>query len=736
MRYLNSIRQHFPRRKLAVLRLACAGLFIVSLARAVPPPPGAENALTIMPFQTVTYVPDSQSADLLNRLAEFSTELLVWSDSSTESVVAQFKAGNDVLIQHYHQWRKPDATKTRIPLSEVQQTVSEAFQSLQSPRIVRMELGDDIVIEQSRPLDMMDSTEISLPLIVHNPRDSAVQWVLRQPTRPGEAPTVWLEAEFAPGQTLGFFLKLPASAFRESNAWVAEVDGIETVFTLEQRTWHSGLLKVRILDENGAPTAARVYLTGADQKAYAPAGVMHRMVLGDRLQAAPGANYFHSPGSFALELPAGEAVIEVVKGMEYAPVRKVVQINSDREGEIEIQLSRIADLQPAGWYSGDVHVHGNLFAQDLIQPADVLAVARAEDLNVLNILPCNDPRTTLISDLQFFTGGPDPVSDPKHIVYYNEEMRNDLYGHVGFLNLKTFVEPAYFGFPHSPHPYDVPGNFPQVEAAKSQGAFVSYVHPGLPSEFPIDIALGLADTIDVMSQVDERNSLPMWYALLNCGFRCPASAGTDSFLNIPYHLVPGAGRVYVKVEGDFTYENWIAAFKAGRTFVTNGPLLRFTFNGADPGAVFSVDPGPMPMTIAGTIDTIVPISAVEIVVNGEVVRTIAVDAETRSLSVNEVIEINRSAWVAVRTIAEGHRWVTNDRDVFAHTSPVYVEMAGRPMDSTEAARYFIEQIDLLIAKMEATGVFADQAQRDLIVQRFREGQKVYENMLQPKNSEL
>lgn len=729
MSYLTTAPPRFPLRQRAVVRFACAVLFLSSLAPGVPPPPGAENALTIMPFQTATYVPDAQSADLLNRLAEFSTELLIWTDSPTDSVVAQFKAGNDVLIQHYHQWREPDATKAKIPLSEVKQTVSEAFQLLQSPRIIRMELGDEIVIEQSMPLDVMDSTEVSLPLIVHNPRETSVHWVLRQNAHHGETPAVLQEAEFAPGQTLGFFLQVPASVLQDSDSLMAEVDGQARVFTLAQRAWHSGELKVRILDENGEPTASRVYLIGADQKAYSPQGVMHRMVLGDRRQAAPGANYFHSTGSFALELPAGEAVIEVVKGMEYAPVRKVVPIKSGLSGEIEIQLARIADLKAAGWYSGDVHVHANLFAQDLIKPADVLAVGRAEDLNVLNILPCNDPRTTLISDLQFFTGGPDPVSDENHIVYYNEEMRNDLYGHVGFLNLKTFVEPAYFGFPHSPHPYDAPGNFPQVEAAKRQGAFVSYVHPGLPSEFPIDIALGLADTIDVMSQVDERNSLPMWYALLNCGFRCPASAGTDSFLNIPYHLVPGAGRVYVKVDGEFTYENWIASFKAGRTFVTNGPLLNFTFNGADPGAVFSVGPRPMPMTVAGMIDTIVPISAVEIVVNGEVVRTTAVDAGTRSLSVNEEIEIDRSAWVAVRTIAEGHRWVTNDRDVFAHTSPVYVEMAGRPMDSAEAARYYIEQIDLLIAKMEATGVFADHEQRDQIVKRFREGQKVYENML-------
>lgn len=139
------------------------------------------------------------------------------------------------------------------------------------------------------------------------------------------------------------------------------------------------------------------------------------------------------------------------------------------------------------------------------------------------------------------------MSDPDHLVYFNQEMRNDLYGHVGFLNLKSFVEPAYTGFPHSPYPFDYPANYSQAAQAKAQGAVVTYVHPRLPSEFPVDIALGVADTIDAMSQGDEEISTGYWYRLLNCGFRCPISAGTDSFLNIPHHLIPGLGDSTLRV---------------------------------------------------------------------------------------------------------------------------------------------------------------------------------------------
>ena len=38
----------------------------------------------------------------------------------------------------------------------------------------------------------------------------------------------------------------------------------------------------------------------------------------------------------------------------------------------------------------------------------------------------------------------------------------------------------------------------------------------------------------------------------------------------------GAMRTYAQSSGEFTYTNWIEAVRAGRTYVSNGPLLNFT----------------------------------------------------------------------------------------------------------------------------------------------------------------
>ena len=127
------------------------------------------------------------------------------------------------------------------------------------------------------------------------------------------------------------------------------------------------------------------------------------------------------------------------------------------------------------------------------------------------------------------------------------------------MNLKHLVEPIFTGFLRTTHPWDVPTNADIADHTHDQGGLVNYTHPAMtPSdpyhgpytakELPVDVALGKVDSIDVMGSNHEAN-LPLWYRLLNCGFRIPASAGTDCFLNRIVSRLPGSDRVYVRVEG-------------------------------------------------------------------------------------------------------------------------------------------------------------------------------------------
>ena len=86
----------------------------------------------------------------------------------------------------------------------------------------------------------------------------------------------------------------------------------------------------------------------------------------------------------------------------------------------------------------------------------------------------------------------------------------------------------------------------------------------------------------------------VWFALLNLGMRVSPASGTD----YPYIDHPGAVRSYVKVDDGFDVDAWFDGLAAGRTFVTNGPLLEFDINGTSIGGELRVERGD-PLEIAG-----------------------------------------------------------------------------------------------------------------------------------------
>ena len=111
-----------------------------------------------------------------------------------------------------------------------------------------------------------------------------------------------------------------------------------------------------------------------------------------------------------------------------------------------------------------------------------------------------------------------------------------------------------------------------------------------------------------------------YYALLDCGFRLRPTAGTASGV----HPVPlGFGRVYVRLDGGLDAAAWLRGLDAGRSFVTTGPMLFVTLDGRDPGHRFNqADAAAREYRLEGSAERAVPLERIEVVVNGEVARTL------------------------------------------------------------------------------------------------------------------
>jgi hypothetical protein len=310
--------------------------------------------------------------------------------------------------------------------------------------------------------------------------------------------------------------------------------------------------------------------------------------------------------------------------------------------------------------------------------------------------------------------------------------------------ITALVPPIYSGFALSEHPHNWPANAEAAKHCHTVGGTVSYAHPVFDSidlervfahvrtveakELPVDAALGTIDAVDVMSYPGhELETSKLWYRLLNCGLRLAATAGTDTFMNTAdsgqFSNPPAGDRVFARIDGAFTTESWCAGVRAGRTFVTDGPMLDLSVAGHPAGDELQAKAGDA-LHVEADASSFAPVERLELIVNGEiVVHAAATDGGRRAHLAHE-LTVDRSCWVAVRALGPAHPAVLDDA-VFAHTSPVYVTVGGAPVAVRGDAAYFVEWIDRLIAMAERTNRYESDANREAVVALFRQGQDYY-----------
>ncbi|MCX6624662.1 MAG: CehA/McbA family metallohydrolase, partial [Acidobacteria bacterium] len=180
-----------------------------------------------------------------------------------------------------------------------------------------------------------------------------------------------------------------------------------------------------------------------------------------------------------------------------------------------------------------------------------------------------------------------------------------------------------------------------------------------------------------------------YYRLLNCGLRVAAGAGSASGVKTN---PTGYNRTYVRVAGAGSHEEFLKNWRAGRNFVTNGPMVFLTVNGTlGPGDSIELPPGGGRVRVEAHAVSDQPVDSLEIVMNGRVV------AQARTDRVKWEAEVREGAWLAARATSNDHLLsdveLERYRDTvssptatggeapsrlrFGHTSPVYVGVGGK-----------------------------------------------------------
>ena len=149
-----------------------------------------------------------------------------------------------------------------------------------------------------------------------------------------------------------------------------------------------------------------------------------------------------------------------------------------------------------------------------------------------------------------------------------------------------------------------------------------------------------------------------YYEFLDMGIKLTALAGSDFpwcgvgpqyGFSEPRFAQIGNARFYAYTGGPLTFERYMAALQAGRTFVTTGPILFLAVNGKMPGDTIEVAPGARLKISAEAYGARgqVPLREIDIIGHDKVLaRSAGTDAA--HLTVDLELPVDHGIWIAAK----------------------------------------------------------------------------------------
>ena len=527
-----------------------------------------------------------------------------------------------------------------------------------------------------------------------------------------------------------------------TSLWVQTIPGgqqTEVVPSERKYLRPMGRISIKVVGEQGRSLAARTFVTATDGLAYAPDDAwMHADDSFDRSERKFEAHYFDTTGESEVVVPAGEFRVDVMRGFENHFEQRRVVVKAGQAAELTVKMVPLLATTDADsrWVSGDVHVHMNYGGTYRNTPKHLVEQAATEDLAIIENLVVNKEQR--MPDIAYFSPQLDPASTKDRLLFHGQEFHTSYWGHLGLLNLtRNFLLPGYVAYPNTAAASLYPTNADIADMAHAQGALVGYVHPfdtfpdpakdqSLTDELPADVALGKVDYIEVVGFSDHKSTSEVWYKLLNCGFHLPTAAGTDFMGNYASVRGPvGLNRVYAEVPGGpLKIGPWLAAVKAGRTFATNGPLLRFSLGGESIGGEVKLKKKEA-VHFTAALSSIVPVDHLQIVCNGKVAQELKLDADRTSAHVDGSIPLETSGWCVLRAFRHKAEYPILDLYPYATTSPIYVDIAGAPLYSPADASYFVAWMDRLIAAAGSNTSWNTDAEKQSVLTMLEAARKKY-----------
>jgi hypothetical protein len=464
--------------------------------------------------------------------------------------------------------------------------------------------------------------------------------------------------------------------------------------------------------------AARIEVRDTANSMFQPLGSVVDNTVSDQIGIPPTyRGHFVSTGTCTLQLPHGVYTVIVERGTEYRRLETTLEIR--RDVTITMRPERWINMAALGWRSADFHIHRPI--------EDAALILKSEDLNMGVFITMWNANT--IWPEGEFSAPATIVVDSDHIVTLSNAEDERGGGAWMLHNLKAPL-------PLKQHEWWYPDGVDLVNNARDSGAWFD-CEKSIWWEVPVMMALSHVDSIGVLNnhytqygmvaneawgRPRDQSLFPgargfsdyqlsLYYRFLNCGFRLPASAGSASGV-LPSPA--GYSRVYAHVPGSFTATGFYDALRAGRSFVTNGPMLFIEADGATVGDDLHVQEAKM-IGVRVKAESRGRIERVELIANGEVIES----SEGPELVAQ--INLDGRSWLAARC------YELDDSTLrLAHTSPIYLSGPSQHFDARADHSFFVAWIDELMELAAAdSNRFTSEQKRDRTIATYQRARSYF-----------
>ena len=401
---------------------------------------------------------------------------------------------------------------------------------------------------------------------------------------------------------------------------------------------------------SGTPLDARIAVTGGTPPVV---GFLGKSVFFTDLM---------NVGQAELKVAAGELTLNVTAGDHFTSEAASVPITvvAGVDQEVSVEIDQVFDPAADNWFSADMHHHSNIL-DGVTSPEYLVRSELAAGLDY-----------TLVSDHDSIANNQEvyDLSTARGVPFISSDEISPIWAHFNVLPM-SLTDPAII---------DPAGTAEEIiDAAHAAGMKITINHPYIAYGYFTAADDGtipggycpLFDFIELQSTAvtvdgntpDERTlarTMQLWTSSLSgANPRYYLVGATDT--HDVWSSISGAVRTYANLLAPQAenQENFIKALTAGRSYVTEGPLVR-PLKGGTFGATVKVHRSSPVLRFSLLASSVDGLKSIQVLKQGKVVRTTNFDSGITEKVVSYSLKTTTKTWYTFMIEdQDGHRAVTN-----------------------------------------------------------------------------